>query len=117
MDRPLPTKQNSQCSKNVTDRQPLKASLCFNLLWEVDELHVKFLNDIPQTWTYRGGGLNFEVIFNWASLWNMRGTNIPRLKEVEVTKPAHIRVKFTGECMTLKILYCQKYSDFESTWV
>ena len=61
------------------------------------ELHVKFLNLIPRSWTYCGQSLNCDSIMSWASVWNRRGNVIPKLIKVEGSTPAEIRVKFTGK--------------------
>lgn len=82
---------------NTTGQAVGMASLHLNKLWDIDELHVKFLNDIPKDWVIAGGGINLLNIKNLAYQWNNKGKHIPKLKVVKGDCPAHIRVCFTGE--------------------
>ena len=43
-----------------------------NVVWKgVEELTVKFLNDIPTEWTYGGSGMNGGSIISWANEWSL----------------------------------------------
>ena len=65
------------------------------------ELGVKFLNVIPQQWTYAGSGMNVGNIMSWANEWHLRGGGtIPKFTWVQgANAPSDIRVLFTGTCV------------------
>ena len=71
-----------------------------NVLWKrKTELRVKFLNVIPQEWTYAGSGMNVGNIMSWANEWNLRGGGtIPKFTLVQgADAPSDIRVLFTSK--------------------
>lgn len=71
-----------------------------NVIWPKGKtiLQVKFLNDIPTSWTYDKGGLNRGNIRQWANIWGNRGDGIiPGFEFVDGNATSDIRVKFVGE--------------------
>ena len=71
-----------------------------NIIWKGrNELTVKFLNTIPQEWTYSGSGMNVGNIMSWANEWSLRGGGaIPTFTLVQnVSAPSDIHVKFTSK--------------------
>ena len=69
-------------------------------VWKgVEELTVKFLNDIPTEWMYGGSGMNGGNIISWANEWSLRGgSTVPVFTLVEKTYGhSHIRVMFTSK--------------------
>ena len=78
----------------------LRAYVPPNVIWRgKKELAVKFLNDIPDDWTYAGSGMNIGNIMSWAKEWSLRGNGvIPNFILVEEPSArSNIRVKFTSE--------------------
>jgi hypothetical protein len=70
------------------------------IIWhKKKELRVKFLDEIPISWTYSGRRLNCELILKWANEWSSGGAGVvPRFVVVHRDEePSDIRVAFVGE--------------------
>jgi hypothetical protein len=76
----------------------LSAWMPKDALWDKKELAVKFLNIIPDQWTYDGNGMNTGNIMSWANEWSLRGGGtIPKFTHVkEPNAPSDIHITFIG---------------------
>ena len=98
MDTPTTTTDSASPESGVREAWAPK-----NIIWPQGKsvLQVKFLNVIPTTWKYKGGGLNFGNIEQWANIWSTSvqgGGIIPQFQfAAGGNAPSDIRVKFVGK--------------------
>lgn len=89
------------------EEDTLSAWVPKNVIWRGrKDLRVKFLNEIPDGWTYAGKDLNTGNIMSWANVWSLQGEGIiPSFTEVkDANAPSDIRVVFNCKLTVVSYL-------------